>query len=110
MKAEIKELLSANFKKLGFKVIHFNTHEFKNGVDLWVQKDNGRPLSVEIKIARRQKNNCYQVDPVQPKRKSDDLIAIILNSEYVLIESMQDHIKCCSTKGTRQFTLLCGKN
>lgn len=104
------ENIKCEFAILGFKVIHVPQSKETNGPDLWVQKHNSRPLSVEIKKARGQKNGCFQVDPISGPRKLDDLICIECNSEYVLIEPMADHLKCCSPKGTRNLTLLFGKN
>lgn len=102
-----KEIVTREFAALGFSVLHWNDHPSNNGVDCWVQKNKGRPLSVEVKLLRKQKSGMVQCDPVSKGRASDDLIAIIMNTEYVLIEPMRDHLKACSPKGTRQFTLLC---
>jgi hypothetical protein len=103
----MKPLLESFFQKLEYKVIYYNEKPSANGVDCWVSKNNGRPKSVEIKKSRKLKNGMVQIDPVSLPRKNDDLIAIIINQNYVLIEPMADHLKCCSTKGTRQMTLLC---
>lgn len=104
----MNKLIQDHFKKIGFDVIFYNDKPSANGVDCWVKSINKKPLSVEIKKARKQKNGCFQVDPVSKPRLNDDLIAIIINEDYVLIESMEDHKKCCSQKGTRQMTILCG--
>lgn len=101
--------IKQSFIALGFEIIHVGKHPSTNGVDMWVRKPGSRPLSVELKVVRKQQNGCFQVDPVQPLRKNDDLVAIECGS-YVLIEAMTDHLKCCSTKGTRQMTLLMGTN
>ena len=103
-------LLTTAFAGLGFEVIHHPNHDGSNGPDLWVKKANGRPLSVEIKKARKGSNGTWQVDPVQKLRQRDDLIAIICSSQYVLIHPMEEHLKLCSPKGTRQMTLLLGAN
>lgn len=103
-----EELLKKTFASLGFDIIHYNKPKSANGVDLWIQRKGKRPLSVEIKKARRHSKGMFTVDPVQKNRQTDDLIAIIMNSQYVLVESMSDHLKCCSPKGTRQFTLIIG--
>lgn len=107
MKPEnLKEIIDRAFTALGFKMIHFNTPMSANGVDCWVQREGRKPLSVEIKRARKQTRGMVQVEPVLKNRQGDDLVAIIMNSEYVLIEPMKDHLKCCSPKGTRQFTIM----
>ncbi len=102
------EKLKEEFAVLGLKIIHSPRSINCNGPDLWVQRKSGRPLSVEVKKVRRLKNKTVQVPSVERSRRNDDLIAIICNSEYILIEPMKDHLKCCSTKGTRQLTLLLG--
>lgn len=106
----VKDLLESEFAALGFNFLYYNKKPSANGVDLWVKKNAGRPLSVEIKKVRKLKNGTYQCDSVQKNRINDDLIAIIINSEYVLIEPMKHHLNTCSPRGTRQFTLLCRGN
>lgn len=105
MSPDDKQLLIDQFSRLGFRVIHFGETPSTNGVDMWVQK-RGRPISVEVKKVREKESGIWGVDPVSPNRRKDDLVAIIVSSEYVLIEAMSDHLKCCSPKGTRQFTIL----
>lgn len=99
-----KDLIEREFAALGFSLLFWNTKPTSNGPDCFVRKGKGRPLSVEIKTVKRKNNGCLQTDPVSDNRKKDDLVAIIINSEYVLIDSMSNHLKCCGTKGTRQFT------
>jgi hypothetical protein len=103
-------LITSEFLKLGFNVLHVNKPKSANGVDLWVQKPGGRPISVEIKKSRKDKSGTYKIDPVHINRRSDDLIAVFIGEQYVLIEPMSDHIKCCSKTGVRMLTILCGKN
>ena len=80
------ERLKGEFAALGFKIIHIPKNKPTNGPDLWVQRNNGRPLSVEVKKARIQRNGCVQVDPVQPNRRKDDLIAIECGTEHNSIQ------------------------
>lgn len=103
---DAKDILIREFAALGFDVLFFNEKPSANGPDMWVRKNKGPPLSVEVKKIREQQKGMWQVDPVSKDRQSDDLISIVFNSEYVLIEPMQDHLKCCSQKGTRQFTIM----
>lgn len=103
---DAKEILEREFACLSFSVIFFNSKPNSNGPDMWVKSTKGSPKSVEVKSVKRLKNGTYQVDPVSKERQSDDLIAILFNTEYVLIEPMKDHLKCCSKKGTRQFTVM----
>jgi hypothetical protein len=106
---DTQDLLKREFGKLGFSILFVNRPPSANGVDLWVQKEGRRPMSVEIKRARKdRKTKAFKVDPVQRLRTKDDLIAIIINKDYVLIESMEDHLKCCSKTGVRALTTLCG--
>lgn len=99
-------LIKREFAALGLSVIHYNNKPNANGTDCWVKRAKGRPLSVEIKYLRKTKNGGWQVDPVSPSRIGDDLIAIIMNTEYVLIEPMKDHLISCGPKGYRHFSLL----
>ncbi len=101
-----KEILEREFAALGFDVLFFNEKPSANGPDVWVRKNNGKPISVEVKKIRQQEKGMWSVDPVSKSRQNDDLIAIVFNSEYILIEPMIDHLKCCSPKGTRQFTIM----
>lgn len=110
MKTTKNKNIEDAFALLNFSIIHAPKSPSANGPDLWVRKNGSRPMSVELKQARIQKNGCVQVDPVLKNRRSDDLIAIICPGGYVLIESMKDHLKSCSPKGSRQMTLLCGTN
>lgn len=99
-------LIESTFNHLNYKIIYVNSKINANGPDLWVIKDNKRPLSVEIKIARNTKKTTYAVEPVSIARQKDDLIAIVLNENYVLIEEMKHHLLACSKKGFRQFSTL----
>lgn len=102
----MRELLEQKFLELGFKIVFWNEKANANGPDLVVQKGKKRPLTVELKKVRASGNGSFVVDPVLKSREKDDLIAIVLNEKMVLIEPMQDHLKCCSPKGTRALTIL----
>ena len=99
------EIVREAFNKLGYRIIHVGDNDENCGPDIWVSNDKSRPISVEIKVASVRKNGAVAVAPISNSRKSDDLIAIVLN-QYVLIEPMKDHLKCCSCKGTRGLTSL----
>ena len=101
-----KFIVEQEFSALGMPVIFWNEKNNANGVDCWVKNKDGKPLSVEVKLCKKKVNGALQVDPVNGHRRKDDLIAIIVNSEYVLIEPMKDHLKLCSPKGTRNLTLM----
>jgi len=88
----MRYVIEKAFSNIGFEVIHFNDKPNANGVDCWVKKQTGKPLSVEIKRVRINKSSHgqLQVEPVSKPRLSDDLIAIIFNDNYVLIEPMEE--------------------
>ncbi len=105
-----KYLIERKFLDLDFNVIYWNEKPNANGVDCYVQKDhesiNKKPLSVEIKMIKKNpKTGALYVEPIGKKRIKDDLIAIIINSEYVLIEPMSHHLLCCGPKGFRAMTI-----
>lgn len=104
------DILRPHFAALGFEIIHYGSHASVNGPDLWVKKAGGRPLSVEVKSAIKKQKNLFQTEPVSKQRLSDDLIAIICNPQYVIIEPLKDHLKCCGPSGYRQLTLVLGIN
>ena len=82
----MKKIIEKAFKNIGFDIIHFNEKPNANGVDCWVKKTTDRPLSVEIKkIKFNSKTKDLSIDPVSNPRRTDDLIAIIVNPNYVLI-------------------------
>lgn len=95
------------FAQLGFKIIFFNDVNNANGVDMYVQAHtNKRPLSVEIKKASYQRaSKSLRVEPVLHSRKGDDLVAILVKGDYVLIQSMEEHLKCCNKSGYRNLTI-----
>jgi len=64
---------------------------------------------VEKKLAKEKvnkKTKSISVEPISTPRLNDDLVAIIINSNYVLIESMKDHLLCCSESGYRPMTII----
>jgi Holliday junction resolvase-like predicted endonuclease len=83
-------------KKMGFKTTK-PRHKNANGSDLFAIKDN-YVLSVEVKKATKIKN-VFRTRRVT--RTHDDLIAIVFPFDYVLIEPMRDHLKCCNKGGDR---------
>lgn len=97
---EQKVIIERAFGFLGFKVIFFNDKPTANGVDCYVQKDNKKPKSVEIKTITKQ-TRCTRCEPVSKQRVNDDLIAILFNADYVLIQPMKEHLSLCSKNGSR---------
>lgn len=101
-----KEIIEREFAALGFSLIYWNDKPNANGIDCFVQKRSARPLSVEIKTLRKNtRTRAMSVEPVGNQSRCD-LIAIIINTEYVLIEPMEQHLKCCGPKGWRPLTML----
>jgi len=90
---------------LGFEVIFWNENPNAPGVDCWAQRPGKRPVSVEVKLLKR-RNGSLICEPVSDPRKQDDLVAIIVNENYAIVEPMKDHLKCCAPKGTRSFPFL----
>lgn len=88
-------------RSMDFKVLA-TSEKTKNGSDIWALK-NGRVYTVEVKKAKAQKGNNFQVRSVENNRKADDFISIEFPSGYVLFEPMKDHLKSCSIKGTRNI-------
>jgi len=100
-----KEIIENAFDVLGFKIIYWNDKPNANGVDCVVQKGSNKPLSVEVKKLKiNNKTNALSVEAIHGERRNDDLIAIIINKNYVLIEPMSQHLKSCSIKGFRPMT------
>jgi hypothetical protein len=93
----VKRLL----KKMSFKPLA-QSDGTKSGADIWALK-NGKVYSIEVKKAKPQNGNNFQVRPVEPNRKKDDYIAVVFPSGYVLFEPMKDHVSACSLKGTRNI-------
>lgn len=87
---------------LGFNIIHWNENPNTPGVDCWAQREGKSPVSIEVKLLLK-RSGCWSCDAVSGPRRNDDLVAIIFNESYVLIEPMSQHLKCCAPKGTRSF-------
>lgn len=104
---EMRDLIEREFAALGFSLIWFNNTPNANGPDAYVQKQNkkNRPMSVEIKKLKiNNKTKAASVDPVSLPRRGDDFIAIIINSEYVLIQPMKEHLLLCGKQGFRPMS------
>lgn len=62
-------------------------------------------LTVEVKKAVKNTNgNYYRTHKVCDKRKSDDLVAIVMPNGAVYIEHMSDHLSKCNDDGRRTIT------
>ena len=92
-------VVSKTLKRMGYKTTK-PRKETASGSDIFAIK-NDYVLSVEIKnaIKASKTRNVLRVRAVS--RVNDDLIAIVLPNDYVLVEPMRDHLKCCGKNGER---------
>jgi hypothetical protein len=95
----IDDLTVKEIKRFGFKPLKAGKRN-ANGPDLTAIKNN-RAYTIEIKRARVTKRGSIQVPPVEKNRIHDDMIAIVLPNERVLLGSMEDHMNLCTPKGYR---------
>ena len=94
------DLVIKTLKKMGYKTTDKRDRN-RNGSDIYAIA-NDRVLSVEIKRAVAGKGlNVLRVRKVEMGRRGDDLIAIVLPSNYVLVEPMRDHLLACNKTGDR---------
>lgn len=89
------------FVNMGYLVKQTQCH----GPDL-VLTMNKTSITCEVKTAtqRKQQGNFWYVSPVSEKRKSDDLIAIVVPNKTVVVHPMKYHLSCCSVSGQRTVT------
>lgn len=92
------------FLALGFFVERTKMH----GPDLTC-KMNSLSYTVEVKKANQLWHKCgrsggWRVGPVTPKRRGDDLVAMVLPNGYVYIDSMENHLRNCSNSGARAIS------
>lgn len=99
MNKTIKQAVQA-LESMGYEVLTV-AKSTANGPDLHVMR-TGIVLRVEVKKARYSSRSSA-VHPVEDARKHDDLVAVVFPSGYVLIEPMQDYLKCCAESGSRSF-------
>lgn len=98
-----EKIAQKRFQDLGFDVERVSCH----GPDLvcklgeWVYK-------VEVKRATKTKTG-WVCGWVTPKRKNDDLIAIVMPNGYVYIDDMQMHNDSCDKSGKKTITKLVKK-
>lgn len=95
------ELIAAKFfKSMGYSVEQASCQ----GPDLTLTM-GGIKLTCEVKYAGKQKDrNSWRVAPVFPNRRSDNLIAIVLPDDSVIVQPMSYHLACCSNCGSRSVT------
>lgn len=99
-----REQVTTAINQMGYRVIFWNEPKNANGPDCVIQKDGGRPMTLEVKKLWR-KAGSWSCSPVSPPRRQDDWIAIIFPTGYVLLEPMRDHLKCCAPTGARSIYL-----
>lgn len=100
---ESERIVADIFRAQGYEVTISESH----GPDLTLLK-NGIKVTCEVKTASVNANAGASVrwycSKVYPRRKNDDLIAIVFNRETVLIQPMSVHQAKCAPKGTRALT------
>lgn len=88
-------------QNMGFSVsIPLDVNE--NGPDLEAFSGT-RKFLVEVKLAHKNKR-AWRVN--RCTRKSDDIIAIVFPSGYVLFQGMSEHNQLCNASGDRYITAL----
>lgn len=93
------EMLAATFfRELGFSVEEMHGA----GPDLFCEIGS-LSYSVEVKKAHINSRR-WRTSKVTLRRKSDDLVAIVLPNGRVYIDSMKNHLKHCAGDGTRAIT------
>ena len=109
MKEKDTRLLAKKyFEDKGYSV-RTSLKEGRKGVDIYVITDDNI-FSVEVKQAlmnkRKDHTGCWFVPPVSQERIHDDLIAIVLPNQEIIIEQMKDHLAACSKNGEKYIITL----
>jgi len=94
---KLKEYL----EDVGWKVLD-KPKKNENGADMTVVNDK-ISYRIEIKVARKLASGSWQVNPIEPNRRSDDFVAIFVNNKWIL-RKMTDHLKLCSENGYNSVT------
>lgn len=101
--ASSEKIAAERFKKLGFSVL---LNDRPRGPDLTCSIGKLR-WTVEVKTAVLSGNrSSYFVHGVHEKRRKDDLVALVLPSGRVHIDSMESHLKQCNSTGCRTITAI----
>lgn len=67
----------------------------------------GRAYTFEVKPVQKQRGaRSWLVPPVEPARRQDHFIAIVLPNDEVIVEPMPHHLAKCSKSGARTVTTL----
>jgi hypothetical protein len=104
MKDDAFDVVSEWFIAMGYKVLAKPDPQ-DNNCDMFVVGKK-KAAKVEIKRVRRQKNGGWQSDPVSKNQLKCDLLAFVLPSGSVCVESMDAHLSQSSEGGYRQFNHL----
>jgi hypothetical protein len=88
------------FEKNGYQVVQTSCR----GPDLVLSK-NGVSYTCEVKVATRHMDSDHWFcSPIYPKRRKDDLMAIVLPGDKIHVEPMEAHLLACSISGRRRLT------
>lgn len=66
----------------------------------------GKSVTVEVKGANYHHGKSLRVCSVTPKRLRDDLVAIVMPDNRVIVETMTSHLSKCDKSGSRTVTHL----
>jgi hypothetical protein len=66
----------------------------------------GKSVTVEVKGANYHHGKSLRVCSVKPKRLNDDLVAIVMPDNRIIVETMTTHLSKCDKSGSRTVTHL----
>ncbi len=95
-------LVASELADFGFNILPWKAQN-ANGPDITITR-GGRAYTVEVKKAKITKRNSLQVPPIEPRRRNDDLVAIVLPNYKVLLQPMSEHLSLCTAKGYRTLS------
>lgn len=96
--------VKAWFEGVGYSVLEKPAAQ-DNDCDMYVVGKK-RSLRVEIKTVRVLQNGGWQACNISENQRCYDAVALVFPCGHVLVEKMQDYLKCCSEDGYRSFNWL----
>lgn len=99
---ESESVVKRFFESLGFEVTQSNS----TGPDLTLLAGD-RTMTCEVKTATSHfvdGKPYWFCSPVYPKRRRDDLMAIVFEESVINLETMAEHLAACTQSGRRQLT------
>jgi len=98
-----EKIVATYLHENGF-VVAVSNSENSNGIDVVAIKD-AKYFTVEVKTACKA-SKSLNVKPIGKSGKVCDYIAIVTPNGNVIFNTMEEHLKLCSKKGTRGVTKL----